>query len=341
MKRALTWIATLVVMCGAGVGFYFAYHEARKERALESDREKPIDAPPKVSRTKEGGLAVSLDLEERQRSGVKLLVLEETAAPREMTGYGQVLNPAPMITLQRELASNEASLAALRSEYERLKTLNQEGDNASRRALEAAEAQLRTEENRSRAASRQIANEWGEALLPLRPEEREALLDRLARRETALVRINLLPGETPPGLPLGARILVVGDAEHSVFADRVYDAPVVDPKAQGQGFLLRVDHPGQSLRPGAAVIAHLQLPGEELKGVVIPRPAVVWFAGKAWAYTKLDALRFTRREVTLDRPAAQGWFSLSGLKQGDEIVVEGAQMLLSEELKPQIHVAVD
>jgi multidrug efflux pump subunit AcrA (membrane-fusion protein) len=43
--------------------------------------------------------------------------------------------------------------------------------------------------------------------------------------------------------------------------------------------------------------------------------------------------QFTRREVEHARPVEGGWFVAEGFKPGEKIVVGGAQLLLSEELK--------
>ena len=42
---------------------------------------------------------------------------------------------------------------------------------------------------------------------------------------------------------------------------------------------------------------------------------------------------FARREVVQARPVDAGWFVSEGFKPGEKIVVAGAQLLLSEELK--------
>ena len=108
----------------------------------------------------------------------------------------------------------------------------------------------------------------------------------------------------------------------------------VDPKTQAQGFLLRIDDAPPL--PGAAVTAYLELPGDAKNGVTIPRDAVVRFGGNAWAYVKTKSDEFARREVALDQPTDKGWFISEGFKPGENIVVAGAQSLLSEQQKSQL-----
>jgi multidrug efflux pump subunit AcrA (membrane-fusion protein) len=70
----------------------------------------------------------------------------------------------------------------------------------------------------------------------------------------------------------------------------------------------------------------------------MPRAAIVRLHGQAWAYVQTDEQTFIRRQVPLDQPAEGGWFIPGGFEPGERVVVGGAQVLLSEELKSQIHV---
>ena len=78
--------------------------------------------------------------------------------------------------------------------------------------------------------------------------------------------------------------------------------------------------------------------GDSATGIIIPRTAVVRFGGKTWVYLHTGAETFMRREVTLGRPLQDGWLGASGLTAGDQVVTDGAQTLLSEELKSQIQI---
>ncbi len=60
-------------------------------------------------------------------------------------------------------------------------------------------------------------------------------------------------------------------------------------------------------------------------------------ANQAFVYVQADDTTFARREINLVHPVTGGWFVTSGLNPGDKLVVQGAQTLLSEEMKSQIH----
>jgi membrane fusion protein, multidrug efflux system len=100
--------------------------------------------------------------------------------------------------------------------------------------------------------------------------------------------------------------------------------------------LLRLQAGGETLRPGAPVLAYLPVPGGRRAGVFVPRSAVVRFQGRAWVYLQTEEESFVRRELAQAEPTDSGWFTSVGLAAGEHVVVEGAQVLLSEEQKHQI-----
>ncbi|HEY3242451.1 MAG TPA: multidrug transporter, partial [Phycisphaerae bacterium] len=148
-------------------------------------------------------------------------------------------------------------------------------------------------------------------------------------------------------LPIGTRvdqpvstasIIVPGHEHEPLHGEGLGLAPTVGARTQSQSFLFRVSQVGFPLRPGIAVTGYLNIPGEPLQGVMIPQSAVVRLVGKAWVYVQIADDQFTRREIALDRPVADGWFTTATFGTSDRIVVRGAQMLLSEEFKSQIQI---
>lgn len=74
---------------------------------------------------------------------------------------------------------------------------------------------------------------------------------------------------------------------------------------------------------------------EAVSGLLIPAQAVVWYGGQTWAWVRTAPERFTRRYVPAGNEDDRGFMVTSGFHAGDQIVTQGAQLLLSEELKPQ------
>jgi len=57
--------------------------------------------------------------------------------------------------------------------------------------------------------------------------------------------------------------------------------------------------------------------------------------GKVYVYVQTAPDQFVRKEASLNNPVADGYVVTTNFSLGDRVVVEGAQILLSEEFKSQ------
>lgn len=276
------------------------------------------------------------------------------------------LAPADRITLGDRLSSaradeesGRASLAAAQAALDRARMLNADDKNMSDKAVQDAEARAAAERARLAAAGRSVrliqsslasmdgaaaplAVDRGGQVVEVMAHPGESVeagqpVVRVARFDRLLARVDVPAGDVvPAGVP-AALIVPLGYESRPIRAQRVSLAAAIDPKTQGQAFLFRVPDPSFALRPGLSVTAYLQLPGAARQGVVVSRAAVVHQAGRTWVYVQTAAGQFARREVSLEDPTAEGWFTRS-IAAGTRIVTAGAQALLSEEFKSQIQV---
>lgn len=289
--------------------------------------------------------------------GVRLGQIEPRLSPADRVNLNDRLAAA-----QADVETSRAPLAADQSALGRVRTLNADDKNVSDRAVQEAEARVAAEQARLNGAQQSVRllttalASSRDAALPLEiarggvvvevlahpgesVESGQALL-RIARFDKLLARVDVPAGETvAPGLT-SASIVPLGNEARPLTGERVGFASSVDPKTQGQPFVFRVTDSSGALRPGLSVTAYLEAPGAARSGAVAPRSAVIWQTGKTWVYVQTDKERFARREVVLEDPASDGWFTRS-LKPGDKVVTRGAQMLLSEEFKSQIRVEDD
>ena len=70
MRRTVKWIAGIVIAAAIIVGLSFVFIEGRDEIAREREREAPIKIAPRISRTSEGDIVVTIDRETQQRMGL-------------------------------------------------------------------------------------------------------------------------------------------------------------------------------------------------------------------------------------------------------------------------------
>lgn len=283
--------------------------------------------------------------------------LEPRFAPAERIDLGGRLAAA-----RAELDSARAALGAAGAALVRARTLNAEDKNLSDRALQEAEAKEKAEQARLGGAQETIRlleaalapGKGATQALLLAPDrggivievlaqpgeavESGAVLLRLTRYDQLLARVSLAAGERLEGAVSQARIVPLGREENALQGERVSRSGPVDPRLLGDTFLFRVPTGDSEVRPGMAFTAYLPLPGGSLKGLLVPRSAVIRFGGKMWVYLEISPDKFSRKELAEARPLDKGWFVVRGFEPGEKVVVAGGELLLSEELSSQIQV---
>lgn len=339
MKQIVHFLLTACVILGLGWTLWIGMHKQKEKPASEESADPHADGAPKEEEEKPEAYVVNLEKEKWQALDIDKGEPEKTELQPQRIAFGRVLDPTRIVALDGELAAADAALAASRAEHERTQNLFKTGENLARKAVETAEAQFRADEIKASSLRRSALLEWGPAFAALDTAARHEFVEQLVRGDTALIRVDILPGDALAEPPKSARVLVLGREEQSIATQNITPAADVDAKTQAQGFILRVDHPPFALRPGMALTAWLELPQKPRAGFAIPRSAVLRHDGRAWVYVQEEEEKFVRKPVTLDTPldGDKGWFvpEGGGIEAGDLLVTTGAQSLLSEELKAQ------
>ncbi len=327
MKRPLKTIVGLLLAGAVIVGLIFAFREMSQERAREQEREKPVTAATRVSRSPQDEIILTLDAGTQKRIGLVLAPLSAAEHRPARQGFGRVLDATSLTTLLNELALARTNLAASEKELARAKVLAAQ-TNLSEKALLAVENTAGRERLAAQATEDKLALAFGRELA-----NRADLLQlsrSLASLEAALLRVDLPAGAGLTTPPAKARLFAPANEDELFEAEFIGPATSIEPEFQGQAFLYLATQTKRRLAPGANLTALLDLPGNALSGVVVPRAAVVRSEGRGWAFVKASDDIFTRREVALTRPTSDGWFVTEGFKPSEEVVVTGAQVLLSE-----------
>ena len=333
-KRIALFFA-LVVFAAVLVAVAYGYLRMSKRRAAEVGGDQAVLAESRMEHGTNGEAVVSLDLRTQGLIGLQTAALEAATQAPAVKAYGRVLDPAPLLALASDAASDRAALTASSKEYQRLKALFASGQNASAKALESAKAAMQHDQIALQAVETQLMAGWGKSIAEL--PDLAGHLESLAKLECVLVRLDLPAGDSLSEAPVAAQLVLQG-TNAPLEARFLGRATTTDPQVQGTGFLFVATNTAAQLAPGLALTGFLQLPGPPLHGVVVPNAAIVRAADRAWVYVQTGDTTFQRRELALDRPVAEGWFVTSGLAPNDRVVVTGAQTLLSEERKTQIKV---
>ena len=347
MKPFWKRLLLLLVAVGLVAGLIVAFIVGRKEAGNEAEREKPIKAPTRV-KVVNGENVVTLDVATQTNSGVALAPLETIGHRHEIAAYGAVVDLQELTDLRNALETAKAQLnkshaarEVASKEYERVKTLYEKNQNVSQKVVQAAEGTLQAEEANVQsaqavlhAAQATASQHWGRViadwLAQAAPE-----FEQLRSQTNLLVQVTLAPGQGGVTAPPTASVQT---SEGQLIPARFISlAPRTDAKIQGKSFFYVIEAAGANLLPGMNVTALLPV-GEPAQGVIVPASAVVWLQGKAWAYAELKPDEFVRREVSTEQPLSSGWFQTQGFSVGQQFVVKGPQVLLSEEFRAQISV---
>jgi len=310
-------IAFVVMLPGCSKGGGDADDKAPKDRAA--------GGPDKAAAAETEKAGVTLDAETQERIGLKT---ETPVAAQWTPGVpvtGRVVNPFTFISAVTDYETARSASAATQVELERTKKLAAQ-ENASPRVLEAAQTSAIHDTLAVQAAQAKFAGDWGTKLAA--ETNLAAYAEQIQNGSRSLVKVTLPAGTFPDPLPQTATLSLLGHETNVVeaeFADNLF----VDPATQTQMLLFTTR---QKLPPEVAVEGRLNLPGEPVNGVVIPFAAVLRYQGGGWAYIRTATNQFQRVQVPTDRLLKNGWFVSQTISATNQIVVVGAQSVLSAEM---------
>jgi hypothetical protein len=347
---------TLLLVLVAWAGVFFARDEFLLATATDDDEAIPTSASPTAD-PEAGVPTVTLSAAAQHAVGI------ETAPPQPVRLAGETEWPAtvlavqPLVELQGRLqaARHDADAARLTAaasaaEARRVQALYDDDRNASQRSLEAAVALARVDAAREAAAQAaltalgdQARAGWGPTIAAWLQAADGAVLQDLVKGRAALLRVPVPADATPTaGAPRqltlsGAVRPTAAGASTGLRAQPLGPAPAADAPGAGRSLLYRAPV------GGLAAGMRLSLTGSDgavRSGVLVPASALVWHLGQPWVYVKESdppeaGQAFQRRAVPGARRHGDAWF-LPGFEEDDPVVVRGAQVLLSEELKYQI-----
>lgn len=324
---------------------YYARDELRGETG-EGDQEQIQTTS--GARVEDGRPLVKLSAQSQAAAGVTVQTLKAARSQAAIEVYGAVSNLLPLaesraryLTGLAEARAARAAVILAEADFRRMDLLFRDDRNVSEQALRSSEARYRGEQARQVVADQAVASlrdamrgNWGETVTGWATNPDSQMMQALLQHRSFLVQLVL-----PPDLPRAALrervVLAPATARERLQSARLVGAsPQIDPAFPGDTYFYLVD--GGNLRAGTWIIGRVSLSEASVSGVVVPSAAVVWHAGKAWAYVKDDEQTFARHEISTADEMDDGWFNSTGFDANEEVVVSGAQLLLSEELKYQI-----
>ena len=342
-RRLMAAVAVAVVVAGAAWGFL----AGQAERPKDADDEA-VTEPQRVSIVN-GAPVVTLDVATQAASGLETVPLKTIAYQQQLRAYGTVLDLQQLtelgnsyIAAQAARQTAQAKLTASKPAFERAQTLYRD-KAASAAQVQAAEAAFRVDEAGVAAADSQLRTltatarqAWG-SVLAQALVDRTPMFTRLVDRQDVLLQVTLSPGVVLSQPPTSAFVVLAGSSRAEL--QLVSPATKTDPHIQGVSFFYTAPATTRLL-PGMSVLAFVPSDAS-VDGTLVPAAAVVWWQGRAWVYLKSGADRFVRHAVTTDLPTPDGSYVARDLPTDAAVVTQGAQMLLSEELRGQMRMGGD
>jgi hypothetical protein len=333
-------VAAIIIVIAVLAAFYLSTGARGKDGGKAASPIKAEPAAPPVS-----GYTVAVTGEAQRTAGITTEALKPGLYQKSVVAYGKVLPPAGLNASRKSymaamagLQKAEAALNASEKEYARMKVLNDSAKNVSDRALQAAAAQRaadKAEEANARGALQSakdaIRLEWGPVVSGW-IFDYSAPLRRLLETKDVLVQVTMPAAVPIQGIPKEVRI--EPSAVGPVPARFVSRATSTDPKIQGISFIYTASGLSGSLVPGMDVTVQVSS-GRSEAGFFVPHSAVVWLQDKAWVYVKKSETGFTRVEVSTSNPVNDGYIVSGVFSPGAQLVIKGAQSLLSEESTPR------
>lgn len=310
----------------------------------DEDEQEAVKIPSHVS-VQNGRTVIRLDAAEQAREGIRVSPVSRTSLRTELRATAVVLSAADLATARISYAATRARLdrdrlavSVARTQYERVKSLYEQNQNMSLKAMQDAEAAWRNAQSVMNADDQDarlqldpVRARWGVEVAGWIASNNATLQSVLEQREL-LAQVVFPPGETanPP-----QSLSLEGPRKELITARYISAYPQVNPQVQGIGFLYELSNRA-GLAVGMNLVAHVPV-GRALRGSFLPDSAVVWWQGKAWVYELAARGTFTRVEAATGNPVNGGYFVPGdALPDGTNIVTAGAQALLSEEFRSQI-----
>jgi multidrug efflux pump subunit AcrA (membrane-fusion protein) len=280
-------------------------------------------------------------------SGLQTATLTAVSHQSEFTAYGIAVDIHPLIELRRQylLALTEQTGTIARFKHaeqslNRQQNLYQEG-SVSKRDLQVQQAQWQTDKaqlDASGVQSKSILDEaslsWGKKLTEQALTTHSDLLGAFLSGKKTLLQITLPVNKQLANDITRIEVEASGNRSLAIKAELISAALHADNTTQGESYFFQTE--GHHIRPRMRVFAWIPESGYKQSGVVIPKSALIWHLNQAFVYVKTAAEQFHRCTIDPFSETNGGYFVGNGVSAGDELVITGGQLLLSEEFKGQI-----
>jgi multidrug efflux pump subunit AcrA (membrane-fusion protein) len=303
---------------------------------IETEQQNPIEHT-----------QITLSTDIQKSSAIETLTLNPVSHQAEFIAYGKVLNIQSLLALQHryllaltDQRSAQAKFKQSEQNINRQQDLYSSGVS-SKRSLQEHQAQWQSNQAQVDAAHYQstaIVDEalllWGKELTDWALSNDRSKLDAFLSGRQKLLQITLPSHQHLTHTLRSIDVEVSGNRKKAHKAEFISPATHTEIVAQGESYFFQSSD--KNLFPGMAISAWIPEQSTAMTGVLIPKSALIWYMDQALVYIKTTDTSFSRRVLNHYTPTADGYFVPDTLIPNQQLVISGAQMLLSEELRGQI-----
>jgi hypothetical protein len=289
---------------------------------------------------------VFLSSQAQTLSGLQMITLAPVNHQAEFTCFGKAVSIQALVELRHRyfVALSEHGGATARFKQAGQNSKRQQGlylgGATSKRNLQVQQAQwqidkaqLEASEVQAKAIMNEAELNWGNQLAEWALSNNPDKLGVFLSGQKTLLLISLPVNKTLAEDVKSIYIEASGNRSTAYKAQLISAAVQIDNTVQGESYYFWSD--GRHIRTGMRVTAWIPEENQS-SGVLIPKSALIWYMDQAFVYIKMADEQFGRRTVKQFSAATGGYFVGDGLQAGEQVVITGGQMLLSEELRGQI-----
>lgn len=285
-----------------------------------------------------------------ENSGIVTEKIQASDKKMSFSNYGIVQATDTLIDLKnihdqllQDIATLQNQKKAEEKKYFAFLELNKDEKNISDQVLLDQEAVLNnlTVTLEKKAAlknnlKQKVITQWGDKFYRLISENKDkSNLKKILQGNARLIKITLPSAESNNPIPKKIIFSPI-NGNNEIEGTFVSEAPTIEPSILGQTFYYLIN--SSELRIGSKLVGFYTNDQKNQKKLYeIPNSAIVWSNGVSWVYTETESNLFIKKPINLINEIKSGWLAESKLlNDQDLLVINGAQLLLSEEYKYQI-----
>jgi len=280
-------------------------------------------------------------------SGLETIKLHSTHFNPTIETFATLVDLLPLLQARagyfKALAEQQTAhlqLEQAQRDMQRIQNLQHENAVSTRKfreqknQLDIAKVNVQASQNQSAILRLQTEAQWGKTVSHWFLSDQHPNFIDLSQLKKQLYLIYLPKQLTTPPTTIALQTANQNESDQS--AKLISNAPISGISQQtGTPYFYFSDN----VFNGHYQRVSVQIPTQEaaISGVIIPASALVWHLGQTFAYTKIDNEHFKRIQIDQKKLlSTENYFIQQALQQDDILVINGAQMLLSEEFRGQI-----